>query len=151
MLIAAYLFCFFLVGFCSAFKDGLFTRYQVFAVRYDLTFGDNLFWDPKISYRNKWAYGFEGEQIERFWGSSRWFVFLTDAWHLLGFFHNALIGLGTVLFAKAYIGSEIEGYWNHAFLIGLVWLSVVMGYYACWEGIFNVKKVSKNENNNFGI
>lgn len=39
------------------------------------------FWDPSVSYRNKWKNGNKREG-ERFWGSSTIFVNLTDAWHL---------------------------------------------------------------------
>lgn len=43
------------------------------------------FWDPDLSWRNKWRTGPDGELIrplqEKFWGSSRWFVGLTDGWH----------------------------------------------------------------------
>lgn len=43
------------------------------------------FWNPELSWRNKWRTGPDGEVLqplqERFWGSSRWFVGLTDGWH----------------------------------------------------------------------
>jgi hypothetical protein len=50
------------------------------------------FWNPKWSWENKWKIVESDVGIgvditrERFWGSSRWFVFLTDAWHLFQFF-----------------------------------------------------------------
>ena len=41
---------------------------------------DKRFWNPAISWINKWK---DGDPLkgESFWGSSRWFVSLTDAWH----------------------------------------------------------------------
>jgi len=42
------------------------------------------FWNPDISWRNKWKDG-DPEQGERFPGSSTFLVWLTDAWHLLQF------------------------------------------------------------------
>lgn len=43
------------------------------------------FWNPRISWVYKWKNN-DPKQGELFWGSSRWFVFLTDGWHLLQFF-----------------------------------------------------------------
>lgn len=50
---------------------------------------NSLFWNPSISWKNKY------ESIEtlkpKFWGSTTYFVFLTDAWHLFKFFKNTFI------------------------------------------------------------
>ena len=46
------------------------------------------FWNPSVSWENKWAKDAEGNIIsgkEKFWGSSRWFVAFTDGWHLIKF------------------------------------------------------------------
>lgn len=43
-------------------------------------FKNYTWWNPAISWRNKWKNG-DHLQGERFWGSSRWFVRFTDAWH----------------------------------------------------------------------
>ena len=49
------------------------------------------FWDKRISWMNKWYKNkttgvvYFKMKVERFWGSSRWFVFLTDGWHLIQF------------------------------------------------------------------
>jgi len=43
-------------------------------------FKNRMFWNPAISWVNKWKDG-DPNKGERFWGSSRWFVSLTDAWH----------------------------------------------------------------------
>lgn len=44
-----------------------------------LKFHAKEFWIKNISWKNKWKNG-----KEKFWGSSRWFVMFTDAWHLFG-------------------------------------------------------------------
>jgi len=44
-----------------------------------LKFQPKEFWIKNISWKNKWKNG-----KEKFWGSSRWFVSFTDAWHLFG-------------------------------------------------------------------
>jgi len=46
--------------------------------------GGEIFWNPAISWKNKWKNG-DPNQGERFPGSSTALVFLTDAWHLLQF------------------------------------------------------------------
>jgi len=49
---------------------------------------DDLFWNPDISWRNKWKNG-DHTQGERFPGSSTVFVWATDAWHLFQTIHLA--------------------------------------------------------------
>ena len=53
------------------------------------------YWTKDLSWRNKWKNG-DKKSGEKFWGSSRWFVLFTDAWHLFGM-------LFRVFYAKAYI------------------------------------------------
>lgn len=48
-----------------------------------LKFYKKTFWLKNFSWQNKWKNG-DKAQGEKFWGSSRWFVALTDAWHLFG-------------------------------------------------------------------
>jgi len=45
---------------------------------------DNLFWNPAISWRNKYKAG-DPDKGQRFPGSVTVFVFVTDAWHLFQF------------------------------------------------------------------
>ena len=64
---------------CNATMDKLWYHYDksIFAN------WENQQWtDPRISWKNKWAKGYEdnGEK-ERFPGSSTIFVFMTDLWH----------------------------------------------------------------------
>jgi len=48
-----------------------------------LKFNPEIFWIKNLSWKNKWKNG-DFKQGEKFFGSSRWFVALTDAWHLFG-------------------------------------------------------------------
>lgn len=57
--------------------------------------GNPLLWHKSHSWKNKWKNG-DKKQGERFWGSSRWFVAFTDAWHLFGV-------LFRLVYAKLYI------------------------------------------------
>jgi len=56
-----------------------------------------MFWNPRMSWKNKWKNGDE-KQGEKFWGSSRWFVMFTDAWHLFQFFANCSLMLAIVMY-----------------------------------------------------
>lgn len=56
------------------------------------------FWDKRSSWSNKWKLEFNKSlpiitDKERFWGSSRWFVFLTDGWHLVQFITYQFLAL----------------------------------------------------------
>jgi len=61
--------------------------------------GNPLFWHKNKSWQNKWKNG-DKTQGERFFGSSRWFVLFTDAWHLFGVLFRAF-------YAKVYICIEL--------------------------------------------
>ena len=70
--------------------------------------GNPIFWDKRMSWTNKWAtkrmnvshndhiqHMIDNPVVgkEKFWGSSRWFVFLTDGWHLMQFISYQLLSL----------------------------------------------------------
>jgi hypothetical protein len=55
---------------------------------------NGLFWDPSISWKNKWK---SDLKTERFRGSSNIFVFTTDAWHLFKFLRNLFLFIGIPL------------------------------------------------------
>lgn len=54
------------------------------------------FWNPKISWKNK--YGDLDKLTPKFFGSTTFFVFLTDGWHLMQFFLWLSIFIAVVLF-----------------------------------------------------
>jgi hypothetical protein len=64
----------------------------------------NPWWNKSYSWSRKWKhdqfgdvlYDAKGKEVERFWGSSRWFVFVTDGWHLCQFFMLRLLVLAIV-------------------------------------------------------
>lgn len=64
-------------GMSNAIMDVLRFRYSLSIFR---NFKNQQWWNPILSSANKWKNG-DKSQGERFWGSSRWFVRFTDAWH----------------------------------------------------------------------
>jgi len=72
-----------LSGICKAVMD--------LSEENKLKFDNKFFWIKAYSWKNKWKLSENrepiienGKYVERFWGSSRWFVSFTDAWHLFG-------------------------------------------------------------------
>lgn len=64
------------------------------------------FWNPKISWKNKW---YEGDRAkgEKFLGSSTVFVFLTDAWHLFKMFRSLALFLSLFIVGYFLTGFEL--------------------------------------------
>jgi hypothetical protein len=80
----------------AGFSNGLM---DLIAYRYYLSiFNKSKFFNPNVSWRNKWKNG-NPEYGERFLFSSTIFVFLTDGWHLVKWFMIKFILL-SVIFHK---------------------------------------------------
>jgi len=84
-----------LSGICKAVMD--------LSEENKLKFDNKYFWIKAYSWKNKWELDNKGNPIvkngryvERFFGSSRWFVLFADAWHLFGLLFRSF-------YAKAYI------------------------------------------------
>jgi hypothetical protein len=56
-------------------------------------FKNNIFWDPEISWRNKYKKG-DPKEGPKFNGSDTLFVGFTDGWHLFKMFRTFCIFLG---------------------------------------------------------
>jgi hypothetical protein len=83
-----------LVGFFEAVMDKIQFHYNKSIFR---NFKNQQFWNPKISWKNKWKNG-DKNNGEKFPFSSTIFVFTTDAWHLGKFFRNLFIVISMFLF-----------------------------------------------------
>ena len=104
-----------------------------------LKFKNEFFWLKTYSWKNKWKLDdksnpirVNGKYVEKFFGSSRWFVMFTDAWHLFGFFYNRsnkAVGVCIGILSAKY------SYW---FLIGFIVTSII--YAATFHLLYNSKK-----------
>ena len=56
-----------------------------------IKFKPSRYWIKAMSSTNKWKDG-DPRKGEKFFGSSRWFVSLTDAWHVFGFVFRVSYG-----------------------------------------------------------
>lgn len=96
---------------CFGVMDELAHHY--YSIRIPFIKKNPQFWNKDISWKNKWKttiitvpttkqkalivlYGWENKK-EKFWGSSRWFVFITDGWHLMQFISYQLLALVVAL------------------------------------------------------
>lgn len=103
---------------------GMFNAlYEIIFVFFDQSIFRNLnplFWDPQISWKNKWAqpypqppekkwyyFGFYPRYKERFPYSSTIFVWVTDAWHLFKALMLACIMAAIVLYVPVF-GTTVD-------------------------------------------
>jgi len=64
---------------------------------------DSEFWDPSISWKNKYKGGEPGAG-PKFWGSTTFFVGITDAWHLFKLLRNLFLFIAIFFLAYNYCG-----------------------------------------------
>lgn len=103
-------------------------------------FENKRFWDPSVSWENKWANDSGGVKVgeERFWGSSTVFVFATDGWHLLKTL--MLLCFFAAIVAAAYLpigNTMLNGgwfYWSLTFCT--CYLAFVAGFHFTYSLIF---------------
>ena len=93
--LALIIWCIFFAGACEGIMDAISFR--------PWDFYGKEYWDPRYSWKRKWKNGDE-KQGECFWGSSRWFVFLTDGWHLMKFCRNTFATLAATFLLAIFIG-----------------------------------------------
>jgi hypothetical protein len=81
---------FVLAGICEAVMDKLQFHYDITIFK---KFKNQLFWDPKISWRNKYKNG-QPLDGEKFFLSKTLLVGFTDAWHLFKLLRTLTIFAG---------------------------------------------------------
>ncbi len=89
--------CLLFAGGMKGTKDAL--NFHESAVFERLPNLDRSFWgSPANTWKNKYKDYDNSGKVEKFWGSSRWFAWTTDAWHLLDSILWILIVLGVVTY-----------------------------------------------------
>ena len=83
-------FLFIIAGICEAVMDKIQFHYERSVFR---SYKNQLFWDPKLSWRNKYK---NADPLlgEKFFLSKRLLVGLTDAWHMFKLFRTFFIFTG---------------------------------------------------------
>lgn len=85
----------FIAGCAKGFNDGIMFHPE----KYKIVSKYPNFFDKNISWKNKYKGG-DVLKGERFWGSSRWFVWTTDAFHLFEMIQFQSCIIAAVLFAN---------------------------------------------------
>jgi hypothetical protein len=105
-----------LASFCNYVMDTLQFRYtNSFFSKFN-----PHFWDPKLSWRNKWGINLS---TPKFFGSTTFLVFLTDGWHLFQFLMVFFISLSIVTF-------------EDSFKLGIIINFII--YKIVWSSIFEI-------------
>lgn len=90
---------------------------------------DPNWWNPGKSWRNKYknkmAY-----QGPKFFASTTFLSFLTDAWHLMQFLSNAFLALSVSLILRAHMGLNL-------WATGLVFLALILAYGTAYYPLYN--------------
>lgn len=118
----------FVAGMADGFRDAcLFHNDRVLA----RIKGGERFFGPE-SWRNKYKNG-DPLQGERFWGSSRWFAFTTDAPHLLKFIDN-FFTVGAISFKL--VKGERRKWYIYIAEAAAYWLCNRLGFVLSYNVIF---------------
>lgn len=96
----------------------------------------SLFWDPAVSWRNKYKNG-SPSQGPRFPGSTTIFVALTDGWHLMKALNLAFHRLAIVLTAAAFWQFS-PGWWANAGSWAAVWVGLIFLHSAGFHLTYSV-------------
>lgn len=104
------LICFTLMGISEAVMDTL--QFHFFKSKFS-NFKKQLFWDPTISWKNKYKNG-DPKQGPKFSFSTTLLVGLTDGWHFFKLLRNLFLFVGVLLLVLS-----LNGFW-----VSLLWVSV---------------------------
>ncbi len=111
------------------------------------------FWNPQISWVNKWSDTTSIDlsyKEEKFWGSSRWFVFLTDGWHLCKAIFLFFFVLAVVLFRLpdwSIISLQVPLFWNGVLCFFMLKGSMGLGFTISYNGFWLKSKTQPITNN----
>jgi hypothetical protein len=118
----------FVSGMANAVMDLTRNHYDAFSRNTGIQ--NHQYWDARISWKNKWKLGEDGNPIqplqERYWQSSRLLVNTTDAWHSAK--SVMLTGITTTFFSYTFNlhRSGMRGRWYH-YLIDALLLRAAFG------------------------
>jgi hypothetical protein len=120
-----------LSGACDGLAETLKWHYSQFNARF--ANANPAFWNPAISWTNKYKNG-DYLQGEKFWQSSRAFVFTTDGYHLSRMFRNVFI-----ISAIAFEFNNYGPLWIYIIIISSTYLTYTIGFSITYEIIFKQK------------
>ena len=115
----------FIVGACKGICDTLQFHYgNSFYSKFN-----PLWWNPALSWKNKYINADEGNLLPRFPFSTTWFVTFTDAWHTFQFIENLAMVSGIIFFGVAYYAYTLKtNVWFYVIAILALLISKQMGF-----------------------
>lgn len=79
------------------------------------------FWNPEISWKNKYQNYDEGDTSPAFFGSTTFYVGVTDAWHLFQTIQYFMLFAFMYLLALEFLGAQDwEGEWKYLLFLVLI-------------------------------
>jgi hypothetical protein len=123
-----------IAGSSKAIMDKLQFHYHKCIFKINPVKYDQKFWDPTLSWENKYK---EGSMTEpKFLGSTTYFVFLTDAWHLFQM----------IMLLSLFIGISLTAYYSGSFIYMIIKVIVLRSFFGLSFSIFfnkilNVKTI----------
>lgn len=117
---------------------------SVLLFRYEISLFSKLspsFWDPKISWLNKYKVNEYGNRVPRFFLSTTVLVWTTDAYHLLQFIHLSCVQIVIGLLLNNYIIIINNKLFNCIFII--IGLKSIFSF--SFEKLFTKLLISKSK------
>lgn len=113
-----------IAGISKAIMDNLQFHFNRSIFNLDPVKYNQRFWDPTLSWSNKYK---EGSMTEpKFFGSTNYFVFITDAWHLFQMF----------MFLCMFVGIAITSYYSESFIYMVVKVSILRLFFGLTFTLF---------------
>lgn len=123
-----------IAGASKAIMDNLQFHFNRSIFKFDPVKYNQKFWDPTLSWVNKYK---EGSMTEpKFLGSTSYFVFMTDAWHLFQM----------IMFLCMFIGIAITSYYSGSFIFMVLKVAILRAFFGLTFTLFfnkflNVKTI----------
>ena len=87
------------------------------------------YWDPRISWKNKYKDWDNGDQRPAFTGAKTYLVWLTDGWHRYQFYQLACMRTALILLISALIRIH-KNKWLNTGAYLLLWIALIFPYSA---------------------
>lgn len=130
-MIVLFLLTFVFIGMFEAVMDKLNFHFEKSIFK---GLANQQFWDPTLSWRNKWKLGVK-KNGEKFPLSSTVLVFTTDAWHFAKFLRNLCV-VAAILLAWRFVTLTELLVWT---TVGRILWGVSFEY--CFKNIFEKQKI----------
>ena len=117
-------------GACYGFHETAVHHPDNFPERWN-----KMYWDDRVSWRNKYQNG-DPAQGERFFGSTSFLVWTTDAKHLFGTAHRVTLFGAGVSAGIVYKTGERRKWWHYAVDSAITFAAFTVGFHSVYSLAF---------------